>query len=690
MTETDLQTFYEDLMQEVVAKAEAHGEYTRTALVDALAGRLISAEELQDWTPCFHEGRGHRNKSLAVDGYCAEELALDGTLHIVVADHRDGARVQVLTTAEVKAAFGRALAFVEDAWAGRLHTVLEPSTPAADLANLIHGSKASIKTLKVLVLSNAVVGARYREVTRSDMDSMKVELQMWDLSRFSQIAETGGREELDIDVMKFLPEGLPALPAGIGEAGYRSYLCVVPGSFLADIYDEYGSRLLEGNVRAFLSTRGKVNGKIRATIAKAPDRFFAFNNGITATATDVVVDSGGRIARIQDLQIVNGGQTTASLYNARARDKVPLGAVFVQMKLSVLSPELALTMIPEISESANTQNKVSDADLFANHPFHRKMEFLSRRLWAPPKIGARHATHWFYERARAQFLTEQAKLSLGEKRAFLLQNPKDQLIIKTDLAKFENTWLKLPHIVSLGAQKNFAKFAESIREAYEALPDRFNERWFQHLVAKAILFHSTERIVSTASWYTNAYRANIVTYGIARMLVLIEDEYPGWVLDLDDIWKRQALPELLVAQLESVAQVAMRVLAAPPIAGANITEWAKKELCWKQVKGEAAVVIAGLKSVLKPLEEERAEVRDARINESESGAISAVVEVVNRSQSGFWSRLATSPKTRRIVSEVEFGILTTAARKGAAFTPSDAQAKKLMAMAKRLEDAGLV
>lgn len=689
VTDDEVQDFYTDLMQEVAASAEARGDFTRTALVDALVNRLVAAEEMQDWVPCFWDGRGSRNRAIAVDGYYAEELALDGTLQIVIADHRHGAVVEGLATSDVKAAFGRAVAFVEDARAGRLHDALEPSTPAADFASLVYSQRANIRTLRVLLVSNGTLGPRYREVERSAVDSMKVELHIWDLARFHQVSHGTGREALDIDVTKLLPEGLAALPAGIGEAGYQAFLCVVPGAFLADIYDEYGSRLLEGNVRAFLSVRGKVNRGIRRTIAKAPDRFFAFNNGITATASDIHQNNSGAITRIRDLQIVNGGQTTASLYNARARDKADVSSVFVQMKLSVLSPELALTMIPEISEYANTQNKVSDADLFANHPFHRKVEEISRRVWAPARAGSRHMTHWFYERARAQFQSEQAKLTPSERKAFLLQNPKQQVITKTDLAKFENTWAMLPQLVSFGAQKNFVRYADGVREAYDKDPAAFNERWFQHLVAKAILFRSTEKIVSAAPWYASGYRANIVTYAIAKLVQLIDNFFPGYVLDLDVIWKAQALPDAVAAQLERTAEAAMRVLTAPPPESSrNVTEWAKKELCWQVLEATAVAPDPGFAAVLREKEDERGDVRRARGDDREETTINAVVDVVNRSRSGFWGRALEWSMTRHLVSGVEFGILSTAARKGAAFAPSDAQAKRLMAVAKRLHEEG--
>lgn len=690
----DLLNFYTELMEEVAARAGARGQYQRTELVDELVQRLIEAEELQDWLPAFlPDTRSYRRRIIGLDGYSTDELDLDGTLHVVVADVKEGAIVPSLTTADVKSAFARATSFVDDAMNGRLTESLEPSHPAAELARLVEQKQKRLTTLRVHVLSNASLGSRVREIDRDVIPNLKVELNVWDLTRFLQLAEAGGREVVDIDLTNFVAEGLPVLPASIGATGYAAYLCVVPGALLADIYEQHGSRLLEGNVRAFLSTGGNVNKGIRRTITTSPAKFFAFNNGITATATGADVAetaSGVRLRRVRDLQIVNGGQTTASLFNTRVRDRATLEGVFVQMKLSVLPPDVAEVMIPEISRFANTQNKVSDADLFANHPFHRKVEELSRRIWAPPRPGSHQMTHWFYERARAQYQTEQMKLRAADKREFLIQSPKDQVITKTDLAKYENTWLKQPHVVSFGAQKNFVRYAEAVRDQYDKHPADFNDRWFQHVVARALLFKTTERLVSapTTTWYTGGYRANIVTYGLARFVKLIEDSHPGFVLDLDRIWKAQRVPDTTSEQILLCAEAAFRVLTNPPAPWSNVTEWAKKEQCWQAVASESVPLLPTLVADLKAVDDERSERRIARGTEKTEVVLNATMEVVRLATEGYWARAAASPICRRILTEVEFGILQTAAQ-GASWVPSDKQATRLMAAKRRLDEEGM-
>ena len=305
-------------------------------------------------------------------------------------------------------------------------------------------------------------------------------------------------------------------------------------------------------MRSYLSATGKVNKGIQATILKEPERFFVYNNGISVTATDAVIVEtamGQRLVSARYFQIVNGGQTTASLHVARCKGKADLSAIHVQMKLSVVTArdsEKLDDMIQRIAMYSNKQNKVSDADFFSNHPYHRAIERLSRRIVSPAAAGAQFHTYWFYERARGQYQNEQSSLSQAQKTEFKRNNPRSQLVVKTDLAKFENSWRQLPHIVSTGAQKNFTNFADFIgKEWGEDGHALDNDEYFKKLIARAILFRSVEKLVSAAEWYEGGYRANIVTYSIAKLASMIELQKPGYSLDFKAIWGRQALSELL-------------------------------------------------------------------------------------------------------------------------------------------------
>ena len=132
--------------------------------------------------------------------------------------------------------------------------------------------------------------------------------------------------------------------------------------------------------------------------------FFAYNNGITATAEEITIKdtkNGRAITSLKNLQIVNGGQTTASCFYAREKEKAILTKAFVQVKLSVVKDEkLVEDIVPNISKYANTQNKVNKADFFANHEFHRRIEQFSMETIVPAAEGELPGTKWYYESKR--------------------------------------------------------------------------------------------------------------------------------------------------------------------------------------------------------------------------------------------------------------------------------------------------
>ena len=371
-------------------------------------------------------------------------------------------------------------------------------------------------------------------------------------------------------------------------------MAIISGDLLYRIYEEHGPRLLERNVRSFLQVKGGVNKGIRDTLRDEPEMFLAYNNGISVTAesVDIVRDENGKpsISKIRDMQIVNGGQTTASIYNAKKDKKInaDLEKVYVQMKLSVIEhPEDMDEIVPRISAFANTQNKIQMADFSANDPFHRKIEELSRTIWAPAVSGQK-PVNWFYERARGQYTDMLSKESTTlRKKAFKETHP---LFTKTDLAKYENTWDQLPYYVSEGAQKNFKRYMVRLGDRGKFLPDT---SYYQRLIAKAILFRRAEKLVQQQQY--GGYRANIVTYTLAWI-----SNKTAQRIDLDGIWKEQALTQALEETIIDVSKAVREVIINPP-GGANVGEWCKKEKCWDAVQGISVILSDQLVSELKDL-----------------------------------------------------------------------------------------
>ena len=433
---------------------------------------------------------------------------------------------------------------------------------------------------------------------------------------------------------------------------YPGYMCAMPGNLLANLYEKLDTELLEGNIRSFLSTKVEVNSGIRKTIVNEPQKFFVYNNGISATASDVhTFEKDGQVylSGIVDFQIVNGGQTTASLYNSRYKDKSDLSTIYVPMKLTVVKKEKAKEVIPKIAEYANTQNKVNAADFFSNHEFCIKMERYSRTCRVEPQNGAQYDTFWFFERAKGQYTQAQIGKTSAQVREFKLRYPKTQLFTKTDLAKFRNSWAGMPDLVSKGAQTNFQKFAEEIKKEYAERPNEYNEKYYKETVAMGIVFHALESLVSSQEWYQQGYRAQIVTYSIALFSELFSKQYPDYAIDFQKIWKRQAVPKQLLNEFIPIAKLVNDSINDPSRTIINVTQWCKRAECWKRMQEACRYLIR--RSVLDcciSRAEELSDKASARSESKKEEGILAESMVVTYGAEN-WKRLHVFAQERRLI-----------------------------------------
>lgn len=654
-----------------------------------VAGELLEeADELIDFVPCPYRGFGPRRRSLAIDGYAFDEA--DGSLRLVITEFDGQDAPTTLTQTTAKTIFAKLIGFVEEAFDGKDDHLPSGQDPAADFAQVLLLHQSSITRLRFYLVTDGILSDRVRDWPEQNIGGIAAEFHIWDISRFHDaLSSRSGREALTVDFGALVEGGIPCLKASLNQAEYSGYLCVLPGDALARMYEEYGSRLLEGNVRSFLGKAVKVNKSMRETILRNPEMFFAFNNGIAATATTIETretPDGPRLLAATDLQIVNGGQTTASLAQARRKDGADLNGIFVQMKLSVVDADKSADLIPKISEFANRQTKVSDSDLFSNHAFHRKMEELSRRIKAPPRPGSQRTTIWFYERAKGQYRIETSKMSPAEKLRFEADNPRRQVITKTDLAKVENSWRQLPHEVSKGAQKNFDVYSKFITDEWQRKPLQFNDEFFKSVVAHTIVFRELEQLIPTQTdWYDGGYRANIVTFTIAKLAQIITEQGRGNVLNTQSIWRAQAISVALTAQLKSIARAMYTVITSPEQGLENVTEWCKKELAWQRARHQQVLLLPELAAELVSQTEQTAREEDAVYTARIDAGIAAITEVVNYKSSN-WRQMRDWGNRHRQLTAKEDQLLLLAATAGR--VPSEKQAAAILQIRKRLEAEG--
>jgi len=605
MSDSDLGQFAENFHQDIIAGTrDTNAEvFSEELFTDLMLGYLADAGEIDDREICSHQGRG-----IKVNGYAFFNDNED--LDLFVSYYTGECPPVRVAKGDLQKQLKRIRTFFDKA-VSRNYSSLEESSPAFDLADRIYQLRDRLSHIRLYVLTDGI--ASIDNIDDEDCGSYRISSHVWDIQRLHRLASSENRPDpIEIDMVNEFGNPLPCLPMPKENSVYSTYLSVISADILADLYGKFGTRLLERNVRAYLQMRGSINKGIRDTVTNQPHMFLAYNNGISATAEEIeLIDIHGGmqgISRIRDFQIVNGGQTTASIYHTRTKDKKDISEVFVQVKLTVLkNPDDIDYIVPKISEYANSQNKINAADFTSNDPFHIAIQKLSRQMWSPAKRGDQRETHWYYERVRGQYQDDKGrKISPKQMRVFGEQNPTGQRFTKTDLAKYEQSWEQLPHVVSLGAEKNYRDFILRYTEQGEFSPDA---TYFRHLIAKAILFKRTDKIVQSLKF--GGYKANIVTYTVALLSKLSDQR-----IDLDRIWKEQGLSPALEEAITDYSRKVHEHVINPP-GGKNITEWCKKEECWKSLLQKNITLAETLSGEL--VDDETIKARDIRARQKSDG-----------------------------------------------------------------------
>lgn len=543
-----------------------------------------------DIVNCAYETKtGNKNfKKMRIDAYCVDTIS--NTINLFIADYNDG-NIQYLSNEIINAYTNLMLNFFENVLKG-FFADTEPSATSTQAAYEILENLSSINKLHLYILSTNKISNRIKNLNLEPFifqnKTYNIKLDVVDFDRiYKNVAETFEKEDLIIETKKYGFEGINCIKADLKTNEYDSYLAVVPGKFLADIYDDYSSQLLESNVRSFLSFRGAINKGIRGTILNQQSKFFTYNNGISAIANEVetkfVENKGLVISKFIGLQIINGGQTTASLASTRIKDKVSLDNIFVQMKLTIVkenNPEF----IRSIAKYANSQNKVTSADLNSNHPFYIRIEDFSRKIYAPTVNGHAYQELWFFERARGQYEQPMIKMTTQKQREeYQRIRPKDKKFTKTDLAKYVNSANMFPYYVSWGADVNSTKFQEWLEKIWEKDNSVFNEYFYKELIGMAILYKSLEKIISNQQWYieNRAYRPQLVTYTFSKFVYEVKQR--NYIIDYKSFWDRQGIPLNLEGELAKIAKLAFDNMYNNREIS-NISTYCKNKICWDRLR----------------------------------------------------------------------------------------------------------
>lgn len=512
----------------------------------------------------------------------------------------------------------------------------------AEVAKLVQSTKGKINQLRLYVITNGLTDPDAGIAVESDDGEYIIEYNVWDMQRvYQQHNIRTGKEKVEIDFPTEYNTELQCLKMSEENPFVDAYMAIIPGITLAKIYKKYQQVLLEKNVRTFLQFKGKVNKGIRKTLREEPDMFFSYNNGISTTASEIEVkdvDGTLYITRLYDWQIVNGGQTTASISASLNDRDVELGKVFVPMKISVIrDAENGENIIKAISTSANSQTAIKNSDFSANEPYLVDLEKYSRSEWVP-NGNSKPVCKWYFERTRGQYLDQLAQLSGYNEKAFKREYPKNQKIIKTDIAKYETSWNMMPYNVCRGAEKNYTIFVTDIKRDKPEV----TASYFKRVIAKCILFNTIDSIVKSKK--LGGYKANMNAYLMASISFLSDRN-----LDLTYIWEQQMVQQEVIDRIEELIPMVWLHLTGSSSSGgnqsSNVGEWSKKPECWNR-----------LKLKLSEYEKFGQELMQGETNEdgtSLNPAQQSKIQEAEAIEANYWFALANWAKTRDLLTPMD-------------------------------------
>lgn len=734
------QEYKQEFLDSLRADSAINGSDTQDEFLSSTLGMLEDFDEVQSPQKVgFGDKRCSGQHVMRIDAYAFDET--DHSLELFINDFQDTYETENLTGSKVDELYWRMYYFLDEVCNGKIANYFDDSDDTLKIAalikrrmNAIGDDPEQILKIRMFILTNKELSTDIlnrnlletkirktkgsktvkstKKIKKADFNGKPLEINIWNLERFYEKEKSFSSDPIVIDFRNdYSCDGIPCIKGNIGEnLGYEAYIAIIPGKLLSEIYIEHGSKVLEGNVRAFLGTSGSksVNSGIRRTINNEPDKFFTYNNGIATTAADVETeekDGQLYITKIVDLQIINGGQTTASLAEAVLKKTNPeLNGIFVPMKLTVIDDRETENedgvrfydqMVQNIAKYANSQNKVTAADLFSNDPFHIWMEKMSKKIFAPA-IHYSVPTGWYYERSRKRYEQEQFKLkSETDRKRFRAKYPKEQLITKEQLGMYLTTMKEQPNIVAKGKNFVIKEFNTIISQDYKTNKGCFNEFYFKKCICAAIIYRTVDNYLEshkdsarkpTGFWYkAGGYKLDIVPYTIAK---IIHSVPAGFTLDWNYIWNRQDLSPAFMHEIEMVTKMTNDFICDSH--GVIVTEYCKRPETWVSYRDNVRYTPSEkFLSELMPESITKEQEVASQKDQKETNDLNYVTEIIKLG-AGYWQRLLEEGTSRAALGYVEQNTLRQAvdfAHKGN--IPCSASGKvpaRTMALAKSIYD----
>jgi len=575
-------------------------------LPSMLDAKLIDSE---DFNNSYLKSTGDK---LKINAYCVNESGERLQLFIIDENSIDLSALNddlmVSTKAAYESQFKRCTSFVNNAIKRHLNDEIQDSSPVRPLVSIISSSEGiqqfDVVEIFLITLTTTVslrgaapqpsriefddeeISVSYLKDRDRQKKNLLIKKRIIDLNfLYNVVISQGNREALIVDFEKMFGEPLYAIKAA-DEEYFESYLCVLPASIISGLYKDYSTRLLEKNVRSFLQFRG-VNKGIRETIRKEPEKFVAYNNGLTITATngEISLESGlYQIKSLVDFQIVNGGQTTATIYFTQ-KDGFDINKVKVMAKINVAkeaSEEELEALISNISSFSNAQSRVSAVDLRSRNPQLVRIKSLSDSVMTPS------GKKWFFERAKGEFNTK-LRIAGSNKNRFTKEYPTERRFSKELMAKYYSAWGNQPHLVKKGGEKIFRYFIEKLTGEGEFKKSIIiNRDFYEELIANIIMFRTLEKLYGSGKNSMGQIRSAVVPYTLSVLYMITDGDKKAPSFDLLKIWKNEGLEndleEYLTQLLELVNELIKKYSESD-----DFGEYSKKEELWRRISSSEEI-----------------------------------------------------------------------------------------------------
>jgi len=565
MQTAELKEFFFRIKNEI----EDSDEQPSSVLTKIYTDYLYDNGTISDYELLYFEKDVTKNSEIKINGFSFSEE--DFRLDLFITHYNPSEKIEKIKFSKVLELMGHAKNFYTQS-TKKLYEKINSKEDAYDISKSIFSNAKNISTVRIFVLTNCIC-----EKLPQNRKEEKVEFQnyLYDINQIYR-SSLGGAESTDIRIdFTKSKQKVRCMLAHKMKNKISSYMAIFPGEVLYKIYRLYGQRLMNLNVRSFLQLKTKINRGIQETLLEEPERFFSYNNGIAVVVDNIEIaqdKDGSYLTSASGFQIVNGGQTTATLFRTKKQNSANFTHVMVPAKITLVKKEDIEEVVPKISHSANTQNIVKKADFSSRHDFHMQIKKISN------KIRTSEGQKWFYERMRGEYQVQKMKqkdLGKNKKSKLLEISPPDKKFTKEDLAKYINCWHYLdPHIACTGAQKSFIFFMKSLND--KKFNEKIDDDFFQKYCAISILFNKTAKIIKDNSAIAG-YRSQVLNYTVSLI-----SSYTNRKLNFNSIWGDQDLSHQFK---DLIGKWAFKIyeIIQKTAKGKNISEWCKKEECWEEL-----------------------------------------------------------------------------------------------------------